>query len=1287
MTSRYTQDEANEKLIDQNEKILRALGGSSNRGSYGGNATPSGGGGNLFSGGGPIEKIGGVAVSVADGMDKLWRGTLNVSTGFDSLNSIIGKAGGKLGEAFAGITGTIGHTILDTNNALNLSLKHGANFNNNLTEYDKLIKGARMTHEEYNDMVRNGAEAMRGLGSDINTSQKNFLLMAKSFQEGNIGSSLKELGLHAEDLNEVLVTSMHKRRGMDMSDPATKNAATESAERMLIATEEIARITGQSRKDQLESIKKHDEDAAIQMKISTLDKQGKERFDEGMAKMHMLGPAYEKVFRDSFLGMITKEGSSAMTATGTATADVQRLAYASERGTMSKEQIKALSDTAVARGLDNENSVGHKTIGMYSGGADADMVRQNWGAEGNIREPINALKDEIKNKTGRDIDNAEAFKMLMERTDKSLATTNKDGSSTAETGAVAARTINQADRAISDLTAGSTKQFGQLNDKLGTTVQEFGNLNKVLGPLTQEQADPVARFKDAAKGAAGYLAPDALKDAYDKSKENRTNEKTTPAQLAEPVKPVEKRANGSPSFEGFLNGTGSFDSMFEHFNTAGTPAELHGEELVATRKQMEKFVEKIIPTPKIAQSESNVPVLPSLPPLDFKNILPQPAQTETKTPDAATTATNDASKILSQSLNTVSDRLKELSVALHDFKPLDHVNQVVEKVTAAQKPATPPLPTPAPVVAPTLLSTAKSEQNAQIEKLLVKQDAQVKKEEKPAEVKKEEPKLLNLGIKTAEDLNKFLFGGMPQPKEPTKEDKTKLMEEGKTAESFFKGNAEKVNDQMRDTFNKMAVNPFDKLPVPEIKESQIADALSKKQPLEKHFEELSKTVSSSLTTNRVEKHDESKKTPPVEQKPKAPDVSSLDASLLNIAKFNKAMASGDISKIGMSQMDLSDAGKAAEKKLGPSTASVALQKKREALENASFDYEEMKAAKTKPSAESAERLAKKKEEVAKLSLAYEEDLIKTKGRLNLHAADEVKHAEVKNKNNENEKAQQVAKALADEKKFMKEHGPASADTTKPSDKDLANREKLFQSPTMTIYDESKEKTQLRKDQQAAANDKSAGIFDRFSNFFNKSDKPAFASGNVKYKEIPQAEIDAKNKRMQESIGKIDNSPEAIAAQKAELDRQKNSGLYKQKEPEKPKIEEVKKPAETKEDAQLKEMYKKFGFETFKDYNARVSAEVKQSHAQIKDAVINKKELSPKDVAPPPTPLPKPVESQQPAPQLQQPQVVEKQVTLKDIHDDLMQLNKAIAEMVHHTDQINNNSRKQISATKSLSNSR
>ena len=1277
-----TQDEALEKLVQQNGQILKALGGGGGRGSYGGeSARPSGGSGGSGIGG-AIDAGLGAAKNVTNGLDALWRGSVTVSSGFDGLNKAIASSGGKLGAAFASISSTLGGAVLDTNNALNQSLKNGANFDNNLAEYDRLIKGARMTHEEYNEIIKKGAEEMRGLGSNINVSQKNFLSMAKALQEGEIGTKLKEIGLHAEDLNAVLAGTMANRRGMDMSDMSTKKAAIESAERLAVAMEETARISGESRQQQIDEMKQRSADARMKVQFMSMDKQAQERYTEGMQKMAQLGPSAEKLFRDTFFGKITKEGSTAIAALGTSAADIQKAALSAKDQNASQADRAKLADTAIKSNLDWKLTTGAQNFAKYSEGAAADALVSDYDKD-KLLQPVMAKMDEVKNQTGQTIDAGTALTQLKDVVHKGVNQQNPDGTKMESDGATVAKAINAADRKLADLTAGSTAAFGALNTELATTIKGIGDLNKVLAPLTQEQANPAAMYTE-------FMSPKNLPTALTDARKDQTHELTTPAQMAAPVQPAVKRATGSPSFENFLNGSGGFKDMFESFNTSGTPAELHGNELVATESQMKRFVQQLLPPPPIAsQKVSDTPVMPSLPPIDLKNTPTTPIQQLTTPVDAVAVATDKANKVLAESLNIVSDRLKELTAVLHDFKPLEHINHVVEKVTAAQKPVQPPVQEPTPPAEPKKESASEIAKNAFANQITADNAALAKKEEKPAEVKKEEPKLLNLGIKTAEDLNKFLFGGVTLPKIPSKEDKDKLMEQGKTAESFFKGNAEKVSDQMREQFNKMAPNPFDKLPVPEIKESQIVDAPSKNQLLDKQFKELSKTVSNSLITNRVEKHDESKKIQPVDQKSKMPDVSSLDSSLVNIAKFNKAMQSGDISKIGMAQMDLSDAGKAAEKKLGPSTASIALQKKREALENASFDYEEMKAAKTKPTAESAERLAKKKEEVAKLSLAYEEDLIKTKGRLNLHATEEIKHAEVKNKNNETEKAQQVTKALADEKKFMKEHGPGSDDKATAQLKTDADKTvDKFNATNFKFLDEDAESIRKKQAEQAKEKDKSPGIFDSISNFFTTTNKPAFASGNVKYEEIPQAEIDAKNKRMQESIGKVDNSPEAIAAQKAELDRQKNSGMYKQKEPEKPKIEEVKKPAETKEDAHVKDMYKKYGLETFKDYNARVSAEVKQSHAQIKNVAANKPGLTPTDVASKPAPVPKPVEPQQPAPAAQpQAQVIEKQVTLKDIHDDLMQLNKAIAEMVHHTDQISNNSHKQVSVTKQLSNSR
>jgi hypothetical protein len=389
-----------------------------------------------------------------------------------------------------------------------------------------------------------------------------------------------------------------------------------------------------------------------------------------------------------------------------------------------------------------------------------------------------------------------------------------------------------------------------------------------------------------------------------------------------------------------------------------------------------------------------------------------------------------------------------------------------------------------------------------------------------------------------------------------------------------------------------------------------------------------------------------------------------------MSKFNQALKSGDLSKIGMAQMDLSESSKAAEKKLGPSAASTALMKKREALENASFDFEEMKAANTKPSAEAAERLAKKKEEVAKIALSYEEDLIKIKGRLKEHGEESVKNAVIKNKKDDEHKSLQVSQALLDEKKFMAEHGPESAKKKLPKPPEKPIEPQVFPGKV--------------------SQEKATSVFEdlgsSISGMFKSSNKPAASSGNVKYEDVKQ-ETPAENAARLKAM----NTPEAIAARRAdenselnkEIDRQKNSGMYK---PNPNLKENIKKEPAT---AEVKATPHVGGLETFKEFNTRLDAELKQSRSQIKPPATMQAQLSPVDmqramasqVKPPETPVVPPKPQEQPA------TMMVKEITLKDLHDALMQLNKHMIEMAQHTDKISTNSQKQISATRSLSQDR
>jgi hypothetical protein len=237
-----------------------------------------------------------------------------------------------------------------------------------------------------------------------------------------------------------------------------------------------------------------------------------------------------------------------------------------------------------------------------------------------------------------------------------------------------------------------------------------------------------------------------------------------------------------------------------------------------------------------------------------------------------------------------------------------------------------------------------------------------------------------------------------------------------------------------------------------------------------------------------------------------------------------------------------------------------------------------------------------------------------------------------------------------------------------------------------------------------------GFFDTISDTFSKAgssisdffkdDKPAVAIEDVKSN--PNNQTPEEQAKVAAAIKKLDKGATTRAEAEAEKAKLKDANTTVKesekpklkdatatlKEPEKPVIPPAIVKPKSKEDQHVDAMYKKFGIERFDDYNSRKSAEVKSAHAQIKDTTPDRSGITAQDVTPP-----KPAEQPQPAaqPQPVAPPVVQapvaKDVTLKDLHDALMQLNKTMGQMAQHTDDISNNSRKQIQATKSITGNR
>jgi hypothetical protein len=963
-----------------------------------------------------------ISGNVSGALRKVWEGSATASDGLNLLTGTLQKSGGALGTALGKIAGDFGNAVLDVNKSNKESVKYGADWGNNLGEFDKAVKGARMTHNEYNDMLRDSTRELEGAGSNANKTQQNFLEIAKGLQESQLGSRLKQLGVSTDELNQITEASLAFNQGKDLSEQTAKQNAIESAMRMAAAMDENTRVSGISRKEQEANLKKQSEKASTQMALSMMDPEAQERYKEAMNQMANAPQAVKDAFTEEFTGGLrTNDGAATIAGMGDAGPELLKAARASAEANSpeARQASQKQNEEFLGKFAEVQNSTSYKQMGVFATGAAADKTREMY--TGNLElQKINAKIDEEKNK-GNTIDASTARNMLYESAKLDRKGVDEKGEKIK--GGELGQTINQADSVLKDIAAGTGSAFNGLVKETNEVIGAESKLTEALRSRTQAEATPAAIGKEIGDAIVKALPFDAgkLADAYEKNRkefqDSTKNYETLPS--AAP-----KRSTGSPSFESFISGSGGFKDMFESFDPNGELVELHGKELVANESQMNRLFNSISEQmkPDMKNTAATSSELPALNFEDVKNTVATQANAASpqmseinKTFTAATTQMKDVTK----SLGEVADKLKNIN-----FEPaLKNLSEHTAKV---------------------------------MEKVAVKPTDTKKEEVKPTDTKKEEPKKEEV-----------------KPTDTKKEEPKK--EEVKPAET---------------------------------------------KPVEDKFAALSKTIETV--------------------------TSEIQTGGIRTKEGAEKMAS-----------------------LGP--AGVDLEKAIKAHKDATTDQQKADAINAENTA-----IAKIKDyQQSKTFIEQQQQHAIITAKAGFKDIDPIKSTEELNK---------------------KLFGALKVDG-------IEKKEQTKEQP------KAPEKVEEKKEEK--------GFFDSVSDAFGKvgssisglfkDDKPAFAKGNVTYEEISQEEKDAADKRSQEGIGKVDNSPEAIEAQKAEIERQKNSGRYKEKEPEKPKTDDLKKPADTKEDAHVKDMYKKFGLETFKDYNTRMDAESKVAKPALKPDEVKKDE--------------------------------------------------------------------------------
>lgn len=146
----------------------------------------------------------------------------------------------------------------------------GVNFSGSLSEMRLAATNAYMPLEKFATVVNNNSRVLAQMGMTASDGARAFSHAAKVFIDSPVGTSLTALGYKTEDLGEHMLNYIAMTGGRSQSEMRNTAALSKSTAEYLGHLDALAQITGVSRRQQEEEMKKTAMNAAFQRKMQTL---------------------------------------------------------------------------------------------------------------------------------------------------------------------------------------------------------------------------------------------------------------------------------------------------------------------------------------------------------------------------------------------------------------------------------------------------------------------------------------------------------------------------------------------------------------------------------------------------------------------------------------------------------------------------------------------------------------------------------------------------------------------------------------------------------------------------------------------------------------------------------------------------------------------------------------------------------------------------------------------------------------------------------------------------------
>jgi len=465
----------------------------------------------------PFKQLNIVVDSVTTGLSKMAFGTYKFT---DALNNVkeFTSLLGPIGTLFNSTLGKSAGVLYDLNEQLKKSSESGAYFGNSVLDFSETITAARMSTDQYLTFIKENGKNINVMGAGADNATKRFLELSKTFQESNpIIQNFLKLGGTTEEVNEALTLTALGMRAVNYQDEKTMITVQNTAANLVKEFDDLARITGTSRKQAEEEVKKELSKAQVSAYIDGLGGEQRAKYTESLVKMNQYGPGVTQLFNEMQMhgGPVNKASAAQLAAMGSAAGAFNEYSRAVKEG-RSEQEIQTSYQRFQSEYYKNINSELTRNAVMLAG----NNAAQNEYAKATL-EQRQALKSlpiaeqaqlmmEQQHSIGQLTDkNIDYFTKIIQ--DEALAT--KTQAEAGAKGTEISRAMNEANMMIATTSAAIGREMSNIVRNTETFNKILEGINEAYGKYRTVENVQAAMGGDLRKVAGQFQDDKSKADA------------------------------------------------------------------------------------------------------------------------------------------------------------------------------------------------------------------------------------------------------------------------------------------------------------------------------------------------------------------------------------------------------------------------------------------------------------------------------------------------------------------------------------------------------------------------------------------------------------------------------------------------------------------------------------------------------------------------------------------------------------------------------------------------------